>query len=272
MEDTLISHNDIYTRIAELAPYEHAETWDPTGPTLGWFNDQTSGVVVSLDLTNEALQIAKDNHCNLIITHHPFLFSPIHKMMADNVEEKLLLSLASEKITCFSCHTNLDAAEQGVAVTMFKQSLGDISYEKNIEILQPNLEEPNIGHGRILKLTEKMKLSSLLKAIENNLSTVIQVNTDQNDFVEKIAFTPGAFDEEWIATLVKKEIDLLVTGEIKHHVSVMLKERNIALFAAGHGASEQTIVPYLVDQLKTSFPNIPFVENPGIVYNCLRSE
>ncbi len=52
----------------------------------------------------------------------------------------------------------------------------------------------------------------------------------------------------------------------------MLHERSIALFAAGHGASEQTVIPLLKHKLAEEFSEIYFVENPGINYNQLRSE
>lgn len=272
MEVTLTTHNDLYAHIDKLAPYQHAEPWDPTGPTIGWLNDQTQGVVLSLDLTNETLKIAKENHCNLIITHHPFLFSPIQKLMSDDIEQKLLLELIQNKITCFSCHTNLDAAENGVAVTFLKETLSGISFSQDIKILQANLDNPDLGHGRIVMLDKKAKLSTLIHEFEANLLTVIQVNTDQDNLIRRIVFIPGAFDEEWIPLLEEEQIDLLVTGEIKHHATVMLNERKIAVFAVGHGASEQTVIPYLAKSLKKVFPNINFVESSKIVYNYLRSE
>ena len=70
----MITHQKIYDQISILAPFEFAEEWDPTGKTIGDFSDKTMGVVLSLDLTYKSLEIALENKCNLIITHHPFCF------------------------------------------------------------------------------------------------------------------------------------------------------------------------------------------------------
>lgn len=265
-------HRDIFSYLNQIAPYEDAESWDPTGPTIGWPDHKTKSAVISLDLTSEAYSLALQNNCNLIITHHPFIFSPISTIIADDFEQKLLLDLASNQITSFSCHTNLDAATEGVATTFLKTSLKSIGYSPEIEILVPSENKPDVGHGRVVNLNKEQMLSYLLKKIEDNLKTTIQVNTDQDVAINKIVFTPGAFEESWISDLVKRKIDLLITGEIKHHATVMLKERNIALFAAGHGASEQTIIPFLKKKLEKKFPEISFVKNLEITYNQLRSE
>ena len=268
----MIKHQDIFAEVDRLAPYDLAESWDPTGPTLGCLSDKTEGVLLTLDLTNKALSLAKQNHCNLIISHHPFLFAPIQKLMADNPEQKLLLDLAAAGITVFSSHTNLDAAEAGVAVSFLQAALKGLSYKKDLKILAADLQNPKVGQGRLVDLDQPVLLSALQAFFDRNLSTSCQTNTDRDRPVQKLAFTPGAFDESWIPLLLENKVEVLVTGEIKHHVSVMLEERGIALLAAGHGASEQTVIPLLADQLRAAFPQINFVENPGILYNQLRSE
>lgn len=70
----MTTHREIYNYLNKIAPYEDAEDWDPTGPTLGWLDDQTTAAVISLDLTSQAYELALKNKCNLIITHHPFIF------------------------------------------------------------------------------------------------------------------------------------------------------------------------------------------------------
>ncbi|MGB4610547.1 MAG: Nif3-like dinuclear metal center hexameric protein [Saccharofermentanales bacterium] len=268
----MVKHREILDYINEIAPYSDAEQWDPTGPTLGWLDDQTEGAVLSLDLTSDAYKLALANNCNLIITHHPFIFSPLKHFIADNFEQSLLLDLAAQKISVISCHTNLDVAAEGVATSFLQAALEPGSYYSDIKILIPHEIENAVGHGRIVRLKEEQNLSSLLQQVENNLKTTVQVNLDQNWTIQRIVFTPGSFDESWIPRLEQQKVDLLITGEIKHHVGVMLKERGIAMFAAGHGASEQTVIPLLKSKLSNKFSKINFVENPGITYNQLRSE
>ncbi len=267
-----MKHQDIYNQLNQIAPYQIAEEWDPTGPVLGNLYDQTKSVLLSLDLTDKSYQLAVENDCNLIITHHPFLFTPINRILAENPEQHLLLKLIKQGMTVISCHTNLDAAENGVAVSFLEQSLRGLSYHSDLEILVKNEHYSQVGHGRIVSLTQPVLLSRIQKQIDFNLKTSSQINTDSDRKIKKICFTPGAFDESWIPLLAEKQIELLITGEIKHHVGVMLNERGIAMLAAGHGASEQTVIPHLKSILEEIFPAINFVENPGIIYNLLKSE
>lgn len=265
-------HREIFQKLSCLAPYEFAEEWDPTGPMLGNLDEQTINVLISLDLTSYAYQLAIENECNLIITHHPFVFEPLKSILADNFEQNLILKVIQAGISVISCHTNLDAATNGVAVSFLSQSLLNVPYDQNTGILIPNPSCHDIGHGRIIKLIHPIQLNKLISIIDHNLKTRCQINTDRNRTVEHLCFTPGAFDESWISSLQNKGVEVLITGEIKHHVTVMLEERGIAVIATGHGASEQTIVPHLKHILSNDFPKINFVECPGIVYNLLISE
>ncbi len=92
-----------------------AESWDPIGLQTGSMNTETEAVLLCLDITSAAVARARAERANLIITHHPLIFSPLQTVRADLPEQQLLYNLISHQISVFSAHTNLDAAPGGVA-------------------------------------------------------------------------------------------------------------------------------------------------------------
>ena len=93
-----------------LAPKELAEDFDNVGLLVGDENAEVKGIVVTLDCFNEVIDRAEDLGTNLIVTHHPIIFSGLKSVTADSLVYKLI----SKGISVISMHTNLDQSQGGV--------------------------------------------------------------------------------------------------------------------------------------------------------------
>ncbi len=93
--------------LENLAPAGTAESWDNVGLLAGDPKWKTSGAVVSIDLTEEALKLAKDEKYRLIVTHHPCIF-PKHKGLSRLTTQHLAVRALTEGVAVVSCHTNFD--------------------------------------------------------------------------------------------------------------------------------------------------------------------
>ena len=60
-----------------LAPKTLAMSWDNVGLLAGRRDREVTGVYVGLDATEAVIQGAIDSGCNMLLTHHPLLFSPV---------------------------------------------------------------------------------------------------------------------------------------------------------------------------------------------------
>src|SRR5689334_3873353 len=69
---------DVISALAERAPLDTAEEWDNVGLLIGDPSWETSGAVISIDLTEEAIQLAVERKYRLIVNHHPCIF-PKHR-------------------------------------------------------------------------------------------------------------------------------------------------------------------------------------------------
>ena len=106
---------DLLDVIDRLAPFQLAQPWDNVGLQIGSREAPVSSIVVSLDLTAAALDEAAANAADVVLVHHPPLFSPLATLTDDTPAGELLLRAVRERRSVIACHTNLDAAHGGLA-------------------------------------------------------------------------------------------------------------------------------------------------------------
>jgi len=119
----------------EWAPKGVAWKDDNIGLQVGNPENRVSNVMLSLELDEKVLEQAIKKNCNLIITHHPFIFNPIKNLnFSNNKKAQLIEKLIQEKISLYSAHTNLDFTKGGVSFELAKKlGLKDIQFLVNQE-------------------------------------------------------------------------------------------------------------------------------------------
>ena len=73
---------DITQLLEAIAPPALQEDYDNSGLLVGEPETEVSGVLVSLDVTEEVVDEAVAKGCNLIVSHHPIVFRPLSKTEA----------------------------------------------------------------------------------------------------------------------------------------------------------------------------------------------
>lgn len=104
----------IMDAMERLAPKCLAENWDNVGLLLGSPAQNISKVLVTLDITQGVVEQAIRDQVDLIVTHHPILFTPVKNIRTDLPQGKILASLLAANIAVYTAHTNLDSATGGV--------------------------------------------------------------------------------------------------------------------------------------------------------------
>ena len=112
--------SDIDKLVGDIAPFELAEEWDNVGLLFGCRNAEVTRVVVALDLTQKAVDQAKALGAQLIVTHHPIMFSAVKRVTDETREGRLMLDMGRAGISHIAAHTNLDAAKGGVNDTLMR--------------------------------------------------------------------------------------------------------------------------------------------------------
>lgn len=105
---------DIIQAIEAIAPPQYQESYDNCGLQIGNEKDEVKGVLISLDVTEAILEEAQQRGCNMIVSHHPVLFTGLKKITDNNYVERIVRKAIKHDISIFSAHTNLDNIVNGV--------------------------------------------------------------------------------------------------------------------------------------------------------------
>lgn len=106
--------NQITQYIESVAPLAFQESYDNAGLLVGNPDDEISGILVTLDITEEILDEAIRKKLNLIVAHHPVIFSGIKKLNGKNYVERCVAKAIKNDIALYAAHTNLDSVFGGV--------------------------------------------------------------------------------------------------------------------------------------------------------------
>lgn len=109
---------DIIREIEVFAPPFYQESYDNSGLQVGSPEASVQGILLCLDVTEAVLQEAIDKRCNLIVAHHPLLFSGLRNITGKNAVERMVRTAIKADLNIYAAHTNLDNVEQGVSYKM----------------------------------------------------------------------------------------------------------------------------------------------------------
>jgi len=118
--------------LESIAPLELQESYDNAGLIVGDGNTEVKGVLICLDSTEDVIEEAMKHNCNLVIAHHPIIFSGLKKLNGKNYVERTVIKAIQNNVAIYAAHTNLDNIHEGVNAKICER-LG----LKNCEILSP---------------------------------------------------------------------------------------------------------------------------------------
>ncbi len=238
---------DVFNYIDSFAPFSSQEEWDNSGHLIGSLCDEVKNAVVCLDVNNDVLNFASEIGANLVISHHPVIFSPVKSV----TEDSIILSAVKKGISVISAHTNLDKAVGGVNDALCEAL--SFTFEKVY-----NETKPSFLNICFPETTFSAKnLSAYLK--ETLFCSVSYCDTGK--IITKIGLCSGA-GADFIDDAIKHGCNAFITGEAKYHEFLEAKDKGISLFAVGHFESEIPVVKKLTEKLNYEFNCTVFREAP----------
>ncbi len=105
---------EVVAALESLAPASLQESYDNAGLITGDENAECSGIVVSLDATEAVIDEAIKRNCNIVISHHPIVFSGLKRLTGKNYVQKAVIKAIKKDIALYAIHTNLDNIINGV--------------------------------------------------------------------------------------------------------------------------------------------------------------
>ena len=123
---------EIIQFLEKIAPLNFQESYDNSGLIVGNRENEVTSALVCLDSTEEVVDEAIENRCNLIISHHPVIFSGIKKFTEKSYVERTIIKAIKNDIAIYAMHTNLDNVIGGV-----NSKIADLLDLRNQKILAP---------------------------------------------------------------------------------------------------------------------------------------
>ena len=123
---------DITNYLEEFAPLKLQESYDNSGLIVGDTNNSVSNVLLTIDVTEEVVTEAIKKNVQLIIAHHPIIFSGLKKITGKNYVEKTLIKAIKNNVAIYAAHTNFDSVSGGV-----NSKICEKLCLKNCKVLQP---------------------------------------------------------------------------------------------------------------------------------------
>ncbi|MBE5810279.1 MAG: Nif3-like dinuclear metal center hexameric protein [Clostridiales bacterium] len=233
----MLTVQQVYDFINERAPFETQLPFDNSGLLVGHPDNEVTGVHFALDVTNHVIDEAIEGGANLIVTHHPLMFSPIKRLTETAHEARLLCRLIRAGISLIAAHTNLDQAPGGCNDVLAQTiGLGDIQGE---------------GFVRVGTLPHPMTATKLAAHIGEKLGDVVRVMGDSSAMITKVGMCSGAGADEWPASAAMGA-QAFLSGEVKHHIALEASDAGVVMLEAGHHATEEPGIFALAKTLQMS--------------------
>lgn len=248
--------NDVLQVLETLAPRELKMDWDNVGLLCGSRRQGVSKILVALDPFEGVCAEAERIGAQLLVTHHPLIFSAPKSVTDETSVGRSIMRLCRSGISAVNAHTNLDCADGGVN-DILAATLG----LQNVRV---------IGNEHLLRAGEvpPMPLGDFLARVKESLACEGLRYVDGGKSVHLVAVGGGACASD-MAQAVAAGCDTFVTSDIRYNQFWDAHDVGLNLIDAGHFCTENPIVPVLVEKLRAAFPDVR-VEISATHKDCMK--
>ena len=236
---------DIIKIIEDFAPLSIQESWDNSGLCIGSPEDEVSSILIGLDCTEALVDEAVSCGADMIITHHPLIFSGLKKISPDDQTGAAVIKAVRAGICIYAAHTSADKVIAGVSGAMAaKLGLTDV------EILEEDGE--GTGLGVVGNLPAPISAEEAIRLVKDRFSlNMMRSSSPVSVPVARIAMCGGS-GGSLIKAARKAGAQLYISGDISYHN--FFTPEGFMIMDIGHYESEIEIVDILFSLIKKNFP------------------
>ena len=243
-----IRTREIYAFLDEKYPFSDQEKWDNSGLLVENMSMSCSRVLLSLDVTSEAVFEARRKRADLVISHHPVIFDPLKKIERNNPVFHLIYG----GIAAICMHTNLDIAIGGTNDVILKKLSNKLEFAGDPQPFEEIGMLKNLGW--IIELKEKINCDELAEILKEIFGCMyVRINSRNRKPLSRIAICSGS-GGSMLGLAIKKKCNGMITGDVKHDVWIDANNQYITLFDCGHFHTENLVLRELRRVLEEKFP------------------
>ncbi len=229
--------------IERFAPLELQESYDNAGLIVGRPGDEVRKALLAVDVTEEVLDEAEREGCDLVITHHPIVFHALKRFNSADAVQRCVERAIRRGIALYACHTNLDSAPGGMSWRL----AGMLGVE-HLRVLQPAGDGTGAGFGVVGELPEAESAVGLMGRMQRLLGVrVVRHSAVAKEQVRRVAVCTGA-GASLLSDARRAGADIYVTADLKYN-DFMTPDGALTVADIGHFESEYCAIQLLFDIL-----------------------
>jgi len=243
---------DVFRELNRIVPVTMAMEFDNVGLLVGRSEGLVSKVLIALDITDAVIEEAIELGAELIVAHHPMIFSPLKRVTDGDQVGRKILKLVGHDIAAICMHTNLDSVQGGV-----NDELAKLVGLSNAEILMPcgELDGVSYGLGRVGNLPVSVTMAEFLVRVKEALGSEGLRYYDAGRPVSRVAVMGGSGSEQ-LRDAIQHGCDTYVVGEAKYSAFLEARELGVNLVEADHFCTEDVICEPLGKMILEAFPTL----------------
>lgn len=242
--------------IERYAPLAWQESYDNAGLIVGRPEDRVHKALLAVDVTEEVLDEAQREGCDLVVTHHPIVFHALKRFNSADAVQRCVERAIRRGIALYACHTNLDSAPGGMSWQL-AQMLG----VEQLRVLQPADEHTagacmcadtsagsEVGFGVVGELPKAEGTVAFLRRMQKALDAkVVRHSRIVAEQVRRVAVCTGA-GASLIGDARRAGADLYITADLKYN-DFTAPDNALTVADIGHFESEYCAIQLLFDIL-----------------------
>lgn len=237
--------DDIIAQFQQVAPEDFAQDWDNVGLLVGDRRQEIHKIFIALDADETAIAQARELGAELLLTHHPLIFSPLKKINCDHFISARVVELLRAQMSYYAMHTNFDAAHMG---TLAAERIG-LAVEAPLADIFTR-DGKDYGIGVVGALAETVTLEQLCACVKHGFDLeTVKVFGDVDTAVRRVAICPGS-GKSVIDDAISAGAQVLLTGDIDHHSGIDAVAQGLCIIDAGHYGLEHIFIGYMEQYLR----------------------
>ena len=237
---------ELYGQLERLIPSSLSCEWDNDG--LMCSPDLSASVhkfLLTLDVSEAAVDYAIAEHCDVIVSHHPMIFRPLGAIHEENFTAHKVLKLLKNGISVFSFHTRLDIVEGGVNDRL--ATLLGLSDTRPFG----DAETPTIGR---IGGVEPTTVEAFAQKVKDLLGVPAISSVELGREVRTVALV-GGDGKDFLKPAMKAGADLYLTGTLSYNNMVDAADMGLQVMEAGHFFTENPVLQVLEEMLSKICPD-----------------
>lgn len=228
-------------------------SWDNSGLLVGDLSKEIKKVLVTLEITPAVLKEAEEKHIDLIVSHHPVIFSGKKSLIAGSDTFDIVYELIRLGIAAYATHTNFDMLQNGL-----NDYFLDVWGVKDRQVL---LDEEDKPIGRVFSVGGDYTVVDIAKQLKDIFCLPeIRIIGDKSEKVEKVGIVTGS-GIDVLFEIDSRGIDLFITGEVKYHQAQDILQMKKNVIDAGHFGTENIFPDAFISLVKKRLCGIEFIKS-----------